>query len=111
MLLNIYCYSFLPYTTVIFKIEFYFFFSNPIFKAIHKETKQYAALKQVVLEAEEDLETFMIEIDILSECKHENIVELLEAYHFDGKLWVSKVSRTKSKCIFQFYYYLFFLFL
>ncbi|XP_027236505.1 STE20-like serine/threonine-protein kinase isoform X11 [Penaeus vannamei] len=59
-----------------------------VYKAIHKETKQYAALKQVVLEAEEDLETFMIEIDILSECKHENIVELLEAYHFDGKLWM-----------------------
>ncbi|XP_042874433.1 serine/threonine-protein kinase 10-like isoform X3 [Penaeus japonicus] len=59
-----------------------------VYKAIHKETKESAALKQVVLEAEEDLETFMIEIDILAECKHENVVELLEAYHFDGKLWM-----------------------
>lgn len=55
---------------------------------MHKETKQLAALKQVALEEEEDLETFMIEIDILSEFKHKNVVELLEAYHYDGKLWV-----------------------
>ncbi|XP_069946381.1 serine/threonine-protein kinase 10 isoform X9 [Cherax quadricarinatus] len=59
-----------------------------VYKAVHKETKQLAALKQVALEEEEDLETFMIEIDILSECKHENIVELLEAYHYNGKLWM-----------------------
>lgn len=63
-----------------------FYFS---WQAQHKETKQLAALKQVALEEEEDLETFMIEIDILSECKHKNVVELLEAYHYDGKLWVS----------------------
>nr|XP_045597779.1 serine/threonine-protein kinase 10-like isoform X6 [Procambarus clarkii] len=59
-----------------------------VYKAVHKETKQLAALKQVALEEEEDLETFMIEIDILSECKHKNIVELLEAYHYNGKLWM-----------------------
>ena len=65
------------------QFSIYFFY-----QAQHKETKQPAALKQVALEEEEDLETFMIEIDILAECKHENIVELLEAYHYDGKLWV-----------------------
>lgn len=59
-----------------------------VYKAQHKETKQLAALKQVALEEEEDLETFMIEIDILSECKHKNVVELLEAYHYEGKLWM-----------------------
>lgn len=59
-----------------------------VYKALHKETKQLAALKQVALEEEEDLETFMIEIDILAECKHKNVVELLEAYHYDGKLWM-----------------------
>lgn len=63
-------------------------------QASHRETKQLAALKQVTLEEEEDLENFMIEIDILSECKHENVVELLEAYHFDGKLWVSPTMTT-----------------
>ena len=57
-------------------------------QAQHKASNALAALKQVTLECEEDLESFMIEIDILAECKHPNVVELLEAYHFDGKLWV-----------------------
>ncbi|RXG73179.1 Serine/threonine-protein kinase 10 [Armadillidium vulgare] len=59
-----------------------------VYKAEHRATGQSAALKQVLLEAEDDLDTFMIEIDILCECKHPNIVELLEAYHYDGKLWM-----------------------
>jgi STE20-like kinase len=40
------------------------------------------------LQGEDDLSDFMIEIDILSECKHPNIVELHEAFFNDGKLWV-----------------------
>lgn len=59
-----------------------------VYKAMHRETGLLAALKQVALETEEDLETFMIEIDILSEFKHKNVVRLLEAYHYDGKLWM-----------------------
>lgn len=43
------------------------------------------------LEGEDDLSDFMIEIDILSECKHVNVVELHEAYFIDGKLWVKKI--------------------
>ena len=30
----------------------------------------------------------MVEIDILAECKHKNVVGLYEAYYFDNKLWV-----------------------
>lgn len=41
------------------------------------------------LEGEDDLSDFMIEIDILSEFKHPNVVELHEAYFIEGKLWVS----------------------
>lgn len=48
-----------------------------------------AAAKICEIEHEEDLEDFAVEIDILSECKHENIVQLLEAYTFENKLWVS----------------------
>lgn len=40
------------------------------------------------LEGEEELSDFMIEIDILSDCKHENIVQLYEAFFTNGKLWV-----------------------
>ena len=31
----------------------------------------------------------MVEIDILAECKHPNVVGLHEAYYFDSQLWVS----------------------
>ena len=30
----------------------------------------------------------MVEIDILSECQHENIVQMLEAYHWEECLWM-----------------------
>jgi hypothetical protein len=42
-----------------------------------------------ILEGEDDLSDFMVEIDILSECRHENIVQLYEAYFTNSKLWVS----------------------
>ncbi|KAL0110629.1 hypothetical protein PUN28_013899 [Cardiocondyla obscurior] len=59
-----------------------------VYKAQHKQTNQLAAAKMCALEGEDDLSDFMIEIDILSECKHPNIVELHEAYFIDGKLWM-----------------------
>ena len=42
----------------------------------------------MTLEEEEDLDNFMVEIDILAECQHSNIVRLLEAYNWDGCLWM-----------------------
>lgn len=41
-----------------------------------------------ILEGEDDLADFMIEIDILAECKHPNIVQLHEAFFVNSKLWV-----------------------
>lgn len=43
-----------------------------------------------ILEGEDDLADFMIEIDILAECKHPNIVQLYEAFFSNSKLWVKK---------------------
>ena len=60
-----------------------------ILQAHNKENGSLAALKQVEIKSEEDLEDFAVEIDILSECRHRNIVGLHEAFYFDGKLWVS----------------------
>ena len=31
----------------------------------------------------------MVEIDILSECKHNHVVGMYEAYYHENKLWVS----------------------
>lgn len=59
-----------------------------VFKAQHRETKKLAAAKICDLKGEDDLEDFTVEIDILKECKHPNIVELLEAFFFEGKLWM-----------------------
>ncbi|XP_011304708.1 serine/threonine-protein kinase 10 isoform X2 [Fopius arisanus] len=59
-----------------------------VYKAQNKQTQQLAAAKMCALEGEDDLSDFMIEIDILSEFKHPNVVELHEAYFDDGKLWM-----------------------
>jgi len=63
-----------------------------VYKAQHKEHKRFAAAKMCTLEDEENLSDHMVEIDILSEIKHSNIVELYEAFSIDDKLWVSHVS-------------------
>ncbi|KAL3863848.1 hypothetical protein ACJMK2_005576 [Sinanodonta woodiana] len=57
-----------------------------VYKAEHKVTKQLAALKSVEIKSEEDIEDFNVEIDILTECKHKNVVGLLEAFYFESKL-------------------------
>lgn len=40
------------------------------------------------LEGEDDLADFIVEIDILSDCKHRNVVGLIESYCFQEKLWI-----------------------
>ena len=57
-------------------------------QAEHVETKRLAALKQVPIQDETELEDFMVQIDILAECRHPNVVQLYEAYYFESKLWV-----------------------
>lgn len=37
---------------------------------------------------EEELEDYMVEIDILAKCDHRYIVKLLDAFYHDAKLWV-----------------------
>ena len=37
---------------------------------------------------EEDLNDFLVEINILTECSHDNIVGLEESYYVNGKLWM-----------------------
>ncbi|XP_059607507.1 serine/threonine-protein kinase 10 isoform X2 [Phlebotomus argentipes] len=59
-----------------------------VYKAQHKETGRFAAAKMCTLEDEENISDHMVEIDILSEIKHLNIVELYEAFSLDDKLWM-----------------------
>lgn len=48
-----------------------------------------AALKQVEISNEDEVANCTVEIDILVECEHENIVKLHEAFFWEDKLWVS----------------------
>lgn len=62
----------------------------PFFQAEHKENSTCAALKHVEIKCEEDIEDFSVEINILTECQHKNVVALHEAFYFDSKLWVRR---------------------
>ncbi|XP_003383893.1 PREDICTED: serine/threonine-protein kinase 10-like [Amphimedon queenslandica] len=59
-----------------------------VYKTEHRETGQLAALKTVPVADETEMEDFMVEIDILSECKHDNIVGLHQAFFYDNQLWI-----------------------
>ncbi|XP_055927801.1 serine/threonine-protein kinase 10-like isoform X2 [Argiope bruennichi] len=59
-----------------------------VYKAINKENKEYAAAKICELKGEDDLDDFTVEIDILTECRHPNIVGLVEAFFYESKLWM-----------------------
>lgn len=60
-----------------------------ILQAQNKQTGILAAAKVIDTKTEEELEDYMVEIDILASCDHQNIVKLLDAFYYEGKLWVS----------------------
>ncbi|XP_077379744.1 STE20-like serine/threonine-protein kinase [Festucalex cinctus] len=59
-----------------------------VFKAQNKQTGVLAAAKVIDTKTEEELEDYMVEIDILASCDHQNIVKLLDAFYFEGRLWI-----------------------
>ncbi|KAM3925743.1 serine/threonine-protein kinase 10 [Leptodactylus fuscus] len=59
-----------------------------VYKARNKETGILAAAKVIDTKSEDELEDYMVEIDILATCNHPNIVKLLGAYYFENKLWI-----------------------
>ncbi|KAK6317447.1 hypothetical protein J4Q44_G00128470 [Coregonus suidteri] len=59
-----------------------------VYKAKNKETGALAAAKVIETKTEEELEDYMVEIDILAKCDHCYIVKLLDAFYHDAKLWI-----------------------
>jgi len=59
-----------------------------VHKARHKENGKLAAAKICALETEDELSDFTVEIDILHDLSHDNIIKLYDAYHYDSKLWM-----------------------
>lgn len=55
-----------------------------VFKVVHRKKTIVAAAKICDIDDESDLK----EVDILTQCKHENIVDLIETYYWQGKLWM-----------------------
>uniref|UniRef100_A0A672H1G7 non-specific serine/threonine protein kinase n=1 Tax=Salarias fasciatus TaxID=181472 RepID=A0A672H1G7_SALFA len=59
-----------------------------VYKARNKDTGVLAAAKVIETKCEEELEDYMVEIDILAKCDHRYIVKLLDAFYHDNKLWI-----------------------
>ncbi|XP_031433243.1 serine/threonine-protein kinase 10-like [Clupea harengus] len=59
-----------------------------VYKAHNRSTGALAATKVIEVRNEEQLEDYITEIDILAQCRHGNIISLLEAFFFDGWLWI-----------------------
>ncbi|XP_066535444.1 STE20-like serine/threonine-protein kinase isoform X2 [Hoplias malabaricus] len=59
-----------------------------VYKAQNKQTGVLAAAKVIDTKTEEELEDYMVEIDILASCDHQYIVKLLDAYYYENKLWI-----------------------
>ncbi|NXV76310.1 STK10 kinase, partial [Atlantisia rogersi] len=59
-----------------------------VYKAKNKETGALAAAKVIETKSEDELEDYMVEIEILATCDHRHIVKLLGAFYWDGKLWI-----------------------
>jgi len=58
-------------------------------QAQNKVTGALAAAKVIETPSEEELEDYVVEIEILACCDHPNITKLLDALYWDGRLWVS----------------------
>lgn len=74
-------------------LKFFFFF---IFQARNKDTGILAAAKVIETKSEEELEDYIVEIDILATCNHHYIVKLLDAFFYEQKLWV-RLARLQVK--------------
>ncbi|KAM9728900.1 serine/threonine-protein kinase 10 [Menidia menidia] len=59
-----------------------------VYKARNKETDILAAAKVIETKCEEELEDYIVEIDILAKCDHRYIVKLLDAFYHENKLWI-----------------------
>uniref|UniRef100_A0A8D0ERA4 non-specific serine/threonine protein kinase n=1 Tax=Strix occidentalis caurina TaxID=311401 RepID=A0A8D0ERA4_STROC len=59
-----------------------------VFKAQNKVTGALAAAKVIETPGEEELEDYVVEIEILACCDHPNITKLLDALYWNGRLWI-----------------------
>lgn len=70
-------------------IIFVLFIFLSLIQARNKHNGVTVAAKIIEIKEHDDLNDFRVEIDILTECKHPNIVGLEETFLHQSKLWVS----------------------
>ncbi|GCB63033.1 hypothetical protein scyTo_0011555 [Scyliorhinus torazame] len=63
----------------------------PLSKAQNRETGDLAAAKVIGPLDAEELEDYMVEVEILASCDHPNIVKLFDAFYFGNSLWSSSL--------------------
>ena len=63
-----------------------------VYKVKNKSNGVHAAAKIIENCSRSDLEDYILEIRILHECNHKNIIKLYEAYYFNMELWVISMS-------------------
>ena len=59
-----------------------------VYQAFNEQNKQYAAVKVIDDCTDDELPEHTVEIDILSECNHANIIGLFDAYYYENKLYI-----------------------
>ena len=67
------------------------------FDKVYKvKNKSNAAAKIIEECSRHELDEYLVEIKILRECDHKNVVKLYEAYFYNSELWVGfeKINRT-----------------
>ncbi|KAM3175786.1 hypothetical protein ACTXT7_007838 [Hymenolepis weldensis] len=59
-----------------------------VYKALRLNTKDYAAVKIIKVDAKDDIKAVLQEIQTLRDCRHRNIVEFYDSYFRHNKLWI-----------------------
>ena len=67
-------------------------------QAVHRQSSQVGAAKVCEMAEDDELDNFMVEIDILTEMDHKHVVKLLDAYLQRKQLWVSGGARSMPIC-------------
>jgi len=55
---------------------------------VNKTNGLEAALKQIPIDEISDISDHIVEIEILMECRHTNVIGLMETFYYDNKLSV-----------------------
>nr|XP_032835926.1 STE20-like serine/threonine-protein kinase [Petromyzon marinus] len=59
-----------------------------VYKVQNRQTGQLAAAKVMEPSDEEEMEELLVEVEVLSACRHNHVITLVAAYHCGPKLWI-----------------------